>query len=77
MYLVKIPADAFHYSFDDKTKAQKFIQTEMHEFNLEMCEMYKTADFQSNLLVPWELVTEGYQGRPVKCTKQLISIQIC
>ena len=30
-------------------------------------EMHKTADFHSNLLVPWELVTEGYQGRPVKC----------
>ena len=31
--------------------------------------MHKTADFHSNLLVSWELVTEGYQGRPVKCTK--------
>ena len=38
--------------------------------------MHKTADFHSNLLVSWELVTEGYQGRPVKCTKQLISTQI-
>ena len=32
-----------------------------------MCEMHKTADFYSNLLISWELVTEGYQGRPVKC----------
>ena len=29
--------------------------------------MHKTADFHSNLLVSWELVTGGYQGRPVKC----------
>ena len=29
--------------------------------------MHKTADFHSNLFVSWELVTEGYQGRPVKC----------
>ena len=40
-------------------------------------EMHKTADFHSNLLVSWELVAEGYQGRSVKCTKQLISTQIC
>ena len=26
--------------------------------------MHKTADFHSNLLISWELVTEGYQGRP-------------
>ena len=39
----------------------------MHAFQLETCEMYafhfemdKTADFHSNLLVSWELVTEGY-----------------
>ena len=31
-------------------------------------EMHKTADLHSKLLVSWELVTEGYQGRPVKCT---------
>ena len=29
--------------------------------------MYKTAAFHSNLLVPWELVTDGYEGRPIKC----------
>ena len=29
--------------------------------------MHKTADFHSNLLGSWELVTEGYQGRHVKC----------
>ena len=29
-------------------------------------EMDKNADFNSNLLVSWELVTEGYQGRPMK-----------
>ena len=29
-------------------------------------EMHKTADFHSILLVSWELVTEGYQERPVK-----------
>ena len=39
--------------------------------------MHKTADFLKNLLISWELVTEGYQGRPVKYTKQLISTQIC
>ena len=36
----------------------------MDAFQLEM---HKTADFHSNLLVSWELVTEGYQGRPVEC----------
>ena len=30
--------------------------------------MHKTADVHSNLLVSWELVTKGYQGRPMKCT---------
>ena len=39
--------------------------------------MHKTVDFHSNLLISWELVTEGCQVRPVKCTKQLISTQIC
>ena len=34
-------------------------------FQLEMHEMHKTADFHSNLL----LVTEGYQGRPLKCAQ--------
>ena len=29
--------------------------------------MHKTAYFHSNLLVSWELVTEGYQWRPLKC----------
>ena len=29
--------------------------------------MHKTADFHSNLLVSWDMLTEGYQGRPVKC----------
>ena len=28
--------------------------------------IHKTNDFHSNLLVSWELVTEGYQGRPMK-----------
>ena len=75
---------------DDEAKAQKLISvkcvkcahfilkcvkcTEMHTFHSER---NKTADFHSNLLVSWELLTEGYQGRPVKCTKQLISTQIC
>ena len=39
-------------------------QLERHAFRFEM---HQTADFHSNLLVSWELVTEGYQGRPVKC----------
>ena len=39
-------------------------ELKIHTFQLEM---YKTVDFHSNLLVSWELVTEGYQGRPVKC----------
>ena len=45
----------------------------MHAFRFEMremCafyfEMLKTADFRSNMLVSWELVTEDFQGRPVK-----------
>ena len=44
-------------------------QGEMHAFHFEMCafEMHKTADFHSNLPVSWELMTKGYQGRPVKC----------
>ena len=29
----------------------------------ETSEMHKTADFHWNLLVSWELVTEGYDGR--------------
>ena len=35
----------------------------MYAFHFEM---HKTADFLSNLLVYWELVTEDYQGKPVK-----------
>ena len=46
-------------------------QNEMHTFQLKMYtfhfEMHKTADFYSILLVSWELVTEGHQGRPMKC----------
>ena len=38
-------------------------QLEMHAFHLEM---HKQADFHSNRLVSWDLVTEGYQGRPMK-----------
>ena len=45
---------------DDEAKAQKFI-------SVKCFEIHKTADFHSNLLVSWELVTEGYQGKPVKC----------
>ena len=40
------------------------ISLKMHAIYFEM---YKTADFYSNLLVSWKLVTEGYQGRPIKC----------
>ena len=43
-------------------------QLEMHEKHTFNFEMHKTADFHSNLLVSWELVTEGYQRRPMKCT---------
>ena len=43
----------------------------MRAFQLEMREMHKTADFRSNLLVSRELVTEGYRGRPMKCTFQV------
>ena len=32
-------------------------------------QLHKAADFHSNLLVSWELVTEGYQGRLMKCAK--------
>ena len=49
-----------YWSFD-KAKTQKLISAYMRE-------MHKTVDFHSNLLVSWELVTEGYQGRPMKCT---------
>ena len=42
-------------------------QLEMHEIRAFHFEMYKTVDFHSNLLVSWELMTEGYQGRPMKC----------
>ena len=45
---------------------------EMRAFGAEMYafhfEMRKAADFHLNLLVSWELVTEGYQGRRMKCT---------
>ena len=55
-----------HWSFerktllDDKAKAQKVDFSEMLTFHSEI---HKTTDFHSNLLVSWELVTEGYQGR--------------
>ena len=39
----------------------------MYTFQLEMREIRKTADFHSNLQVSWELVTEGDQGKPLKC----------
>ena len=32
---------------------------EMHAFHFEI---HKTADFHANLLLSWELVTEGYQA---------------
>ena len=37
---------------------------EMHAFHFQM---RKTSDFHSNVLVCWELVTEYYPGRPLKC----------
>ena len=40
------------------------ITFKLHAFHFEM---YKTVDTHSNLLVSWELMAEGYQGRPVKC----------
>ena len=58
--------------FDDEAKAQKFEFCEMHAFHLKIhgfhFEMHKTADFHSNLLASWELVTESYQWRPLKYT---------
>ena len=40
----------------------------MRAFQLEFhFEIQKTADFHSNLLVSWKLVTGGHQGRPMKC----------
>ena len=54
------------FFFNDKAKAQKFISAEIrerHAFQLEMYtfhfKMHKTANFHSNLLVSWELITEG------------------
>ena len=51
-------------------KAKNLISAEMRE----MCEkcikcvyFMKTADFHSNMLVSWELVTESYHGRSMKC----------
>ena len=44
----------------------------MQAFQLEMHEMHKIAVFHSNLLVSWELLTEGYQGRPVKCVHLML-----
>ena len=41
---------------DYEAKAQKLILSEM----LFHFEMHRTADFHPNLLVSWELVTEGY-----------------
>ena len=64
---------------DDKTKIQKLISvisSEMHTFQLEINEMHafrvqmnETTDSHSKLLVSWKLVTEGYQGRPMKCVR--------
>ena len=48
-------------------KAQKLISAEMHGMCSFHCEMHKTADFHSNLLVFWELVTESFQDRLMKC----------
>ena len=43
-------------------------QLEMREIHAFHLEMNKTAHYHSNLFLSWELVTEGYQGRPMKCT---------
>ena len=59
------------------------VQLEMCTFQLEISafhfevitfhfEMNKTADFHSNLFVSWELVTEDYQDRPVKCVNFML-----
>ena len=40
-------------------------QLEMREMHAFHFEMHKTADFHLKLLVSWELVTEGHQGRPL------------
>ena len=40
---------------------------EICAFHVFQLEMHKTADFHSNLLVSWELMTGGYLGRPMKC----------
>ena len=56
----------------------QFEMREMCGFQLEMCGFHskcmdftlkctKTADFHSNLLVSWELMTGGYQRRLMKC----------
>ena len=49
---------------DDEAKGQKLISVKCAHCNFKM---HKTIDFHSNVLVCWELMTEGYQGRPVKC----------
>ena len=41
------------------TVSSKIDFSETCTFQLEMCEMHKTADFHSNLLVSWELATEA------------------
>ena len=41
--------------------------SEMHFY----FEMHKTTDFHSNLLISWELMTEGCQGIPMRCAHTL------
>ena len=46
----------------------------MRKFHFEM---YKTAEFHSNLLVSWELVTESYQERPMILQVNCNSPEMC
>ena len=55
-------------------KVQKSISVILSEMSTFHLEMHKTADFHSKLLVSWELLAEGYQGRPIykMCAFKLI-----
>ena len=56
---VKIDRNTF------RLKCVKCVHSKYMHFSLKCT---KTADLHSNLLVSWELVTGGCQGRPIKCT---------
>ena len=65
----------FYWSFDkkpllaDNAIAEKFISVELRKMHAVQLIMHITAAFHLNMLVSWELVAGGYQGKSMKCVK--------